>query len=138
MAGRSVFGGRVEIVLRGFLVMIFGLAMAAGIGLSTVRPAAAANCGPFSMTVNHGGSASFNATPTCGGVNPQYEVVQPTHGTVTLDVGPGIVTYTHVGGSNTATSDSFTFNDWDGVTHPVTVTINPPTSAITITPATLT
>ena len=94
-------------------------------------------CPTETMSVAHGGNAQLNLDH-CGlfGVGPIG--TQATHGTATFsNLGAALVTYTHVGGSNVATSDFFTIADENGAWIWITVTIAAPTSSIAIAPTTL-
>ena len=73
-------------------------------------PAAAApspNCGPFNVSVTHGGSVVIDASMCDGPDDFGIGLLKtpPSHGTVTIDtIATQSVTYTHFGGSDTATS----------------------------------
>ncbi|MFD1295586.1 putative Ig domain-containing protein [Lysobacter gummosus] len=99
-------------------------------------------CGPFNISVTNNGAHIIDASACdgpdnlgIGGVGaPGY--VPPTHGIVTISqFSPQTVTYTHNGDS--ATSDSFVFNDGTGGTVNVTVTIAPSASPIVVSPASI-
>lgn len=111
--------------------------MASAIPLLSASNAMAA-CGPFSISVSHGGSVDLDvlACNPFSGVGPIGPTL-PAHGTASVQGGNNeTVRYTHVGGSNTATSDTFTFNDGNGNIITVTVTIGAASSMV-ITPSTL-
>ena len=105
-------------------------------------PAAAApspNCGPFNVSVTHGGSVVIDASMCDGPDDFGIGLLKtpPSHGTVTIDtIATQSVTYTHFGGSDTATSDSFVFDDGLGNDVQVNVTIGA-APTITISPPTL-
>ncbi|WP_093286165.1 putative Ig domain-containing protein [Pseudoxanthomonas sp. CF125] len=96
------------------------------------------NCGPFNITVAHGGSQVIDAS-ACDGPD-DFGIglleVPPAHGTVTINTLAQTVTYAHAGGGDTATSDSFVFDD--GLNNEVTVNVTiGAASPITISPGTL-
>ena len=105
-------------------------------------PAAAApspNCGPFNVSVAHGGSITIDASMCDGPDDFGIGTLKtaPAHGTVSIDtIVTQSVTYTHFGGSDTATSDSFVFDDGLGNDVQVNVTIGA-AATITISPSTL-
>ena len=111
----------------GFLLVLCMLAL--------VMPVAAhAACGT-SYTVVSGGSFSFDSflCDPLGTNGPSFLTVPPNHGTVTQDSNDQIVTYKNNGDS--ATSDSFTWQDADGVNHVVAVTIGAGgTTPVTLSP----
>ena len=94
-----------------------------------------------SFTVASSGSYQLSAVDcdTIGiGVNIPFLIAAPAHGTVTETALPGQVTGTAITYTNNgdgATSDSFTWQSSDGVNHTVSVTITPPASSITLSPA---
>ncbi len=105
---------------------------------STAMAATSVGCpSPIHITVANGGSFQIDAS-SCDsfGTNPQDRVVQPAHGTVTIDdASKGLLTYVHNGDSST--SDSFTFEDASRGVVTVIVTIRASISPLTINPGTL-
>lgn len=104
---------------------------------SGTASAQSVHCAPMTISVANGATHVIDASacdgPDDGGIGGIS--TPPTHGTATTNVFAQTVTYTHNG--NTATSDSFAFEDGVGGTVAVTVNIGAPTSPITVTPATL-
>jgi len=108
-------------------------------------PAAAAQAAPspdcpiLSYTVPYGGSQTqyvgYCDGGTFVGVGPVK--VPPQHGTVSFDVFSENVTYTH-NGTGADLTDQFVIDDSNGGDITINVTIQPPASAITISPGALT
>ena len=105
------------------------------------------DCPPQTATVANGGSVEIDITD-CDGYNlgfgngtPLY-LVAPSHGSALLrqdflppSTAVSVLTYTHNG--NSATSDVFEIEDLDLDRIRFTITISAPTSAITVSPASL-
>ena len=85
------------------------------------------NCGPFNINVSHGGNHTIDASACDGPDNFGIGAVEtpPLHGTVSINPATQSVTYTHFGGADTATSDSFIFDDGLDNDVVVNVTIAP-------------
>ncbi|WP_162130120.1 putative Ig domain-containing protein [Phyllobacterium sp. YR531] len=114
------------------------LVLLAFAGLLTANPASAQNCGPHNISVVHGGSVQLNAGG-CDpfGLNNPSVTTPPAHGTVVvLNIDSGLIEYSHNGGSDVATSDSFVLAGASGQSIPVNVTIGP-ASTMTISPGAL-
>ncbi|MEG3191236.1 putative Ig domain-containing protein [Lysobacter sp. D1-1-M9] len=94
-------------------------------------------CPTLSMSVAHGASQTLNVDHCHTGFGIGTVGTAPAHGSVSIANFPSSITYTHVGGSNVATSDFFSVRDEDGNWMSVSVTIAAPTSAISIEPSTL-
>lgn len=129
-----------EIVAR--WVAVVALALAASILLPDAAHAApSVFCPTLNATVANGGSVQINVSncdgPFDGGVS-NGGVLNPTHGNYVIGPNGGgvqFVTYTH--NANSATSDQFELLDNDNGIITVNITINPPTSAIVVTPTSL-
>ncbi|MDR6840703.1 outer membrane autotransporter protein [Pseudoxanthomonas sacheonensis] len=95
-------------------------------------------CGPFNVSVAHGGSITIDASACDGPADFGIGLLEvpPTHGTATVNTLAQTVTYAHAGGGDTATSDSFVFDDGNNNEVTVNVTIGA-ASPITISPGTL-
>ena len=106
-----------------FVWLVAWLALA--LALLWPQGALAQNCpSPQTASVAHGGTVDINLA-ACeffpgAGIGPV--VTQPTHGTVVEHSPQARIVYSHFGGGNIATSDSFVFNDGDG--HLITVNIS--------------
>lgn len=97
-----------------------------------------ANTTPSTSPMASGGTIAINVGYQCDpfGQNPQSDVIQPSHGSVTLSGGDNtIVNYTNNGDG--ATSDSFVVQDASGNPFTINVAIAAATSAITVSPGTL-
>nr|WP_051885233.1 putative Ig domain-containing protein [Lysobacter antibioticus] len=122
-----------------YLQLGLGLLLLCLVGLwSTMAVAAPSpHCGPFNISVAHGGSHTIDASACDGPDNLGIGTVEtlPTNGTATVNQLAQTVTYVHNG--NTATSDTFVFDD--GLNNDVTVnvTIGAPTSPIIVSPASI-
>lgn len=120
-----------------FVWLVAWLALA--LALLWPQGALAQNCpSPQTASVAHGGTVDINLA-ACeffpgAGIGPV--VTQPTHGTVVEHSPQARIVYSHFGGGNIATSDSFVFNDGDGHLITVNISIGAP-AAIVIGPATL-
>lgn len=123
--------------------LVLSLAVVALIGLAALAPSqaqAGTSIGcptPIAITVVSGGSKQIDAS-SCDpvGTNPQSGVVQPAHGHVTIDnASAGLLTYVNNGDS--ATSDTFTFQDASAGVVTVNVTVTPATSPIAVSPTSL-
>ena len=129
-----------EIVAR--WVAVVALALAASILLPDAAHAApSVFCPTLNATVANGGSVQINVSncdgPFDGGVS-NGGVLNPTHGNYVIGPNGGgvqFVTYTH--NANSATSDQFELLDNDNGIITVNITINPPISAIAVTPTSL-
>jgi uncharacterized protein with beta-barrel porin domain len=132
--------GRSDALASRFLLWVAMLALVGMAALAPSRAQAAPSLGcpaPITFTVASGGSHQIDAS-SCDplGTNPQSQVVQPAHGTVTIDnESAGLLTYVNKGDG--ALSDSFTFEDGSGNVVTVNVTVLPASSPITVTPASL-
>lgn len=95
-------------------------------------------CGPFNVSVAHGGSITIDASACDGPANFGIGLLEvpPTHGTATVNTLAQTVTYAHAGGADIATSDSFVFDDGNNNEVTVNVTIGA-ASPITISPGSL-
>ncbi len=94
----------------------------------------AAGC-PSSIAVVSGGASTFDTFPCTSSQGTNGSLFLPTppsHGTVTQDPNDQYITYTNNGDS--ATSDSFVWQDFFGANHTVTVTI---AAALSITTSSL-
>ncbi|MER9657041.1 putative Ig domain-containing protein [Mesorhizobium sp. M0152] len=132
--------GRSDALASSFLLWV---AMLAFVGMAALAPSlaqAAPSDGcplPITFTVASGGFHQIDAS-SCDafGTNPQDRVVQPAHGTVTINnASAGLLTYVNNGDG--ALSDSFTFEDASAGVVTVNVTVSPASSPITVTPASL-
>jgi hypothetical protein len=96
-------------------------------------------CPTLSATVAYGGSVSINATACQAGFGLGNIPTPPTHGVATIGpFGPTqFINYAHNGASGT--TDSFVVRDGNGPPDLilVNITITPPTSAISVSPASL-
>lgn len=104
----------------------------------TASAAPSPHCGPFNVSVPHGGSIVIDASACDGPDDFGIGLVEvaPTNGTATVDTLAQTVTYAHFGGGNTATSDTFVFDD--GLNNEVTVNVTiGPASTITLSPSTI-
>lgn len=118
-----------------------GLLCLAAIWSSAAFAAPSVYCPTLSANVANGGSVMIDVSacdgPFDGGMSgPIPPFAQ--HGTVTIGANSGgtqFVTYAHSG--NTATSDQFALEDNDLGVVTVNITIDPPTSPITVSPANL-
>ncbi|MFC5569283.1 putative Ig domain-containing protein [Lysobacter yangpyeongensis] len=89
---------------------------------------------PFTISIPNGGSQTVDANACHEGFGIGFLIQSPAHGSVTIDTLASTVTYAHNGDS--ATSDTFRFDDGSGFYVQVDVTIAPAT-AITIAPGSL-
>src|SRR5687767_3721759 len=78
---------------------------------------------PFTLSIPHSGSGMVNANACHEGFGIGFLMVAPLHGTVTIDTLASTVTYAHNG--NSATSDTFRFDDGSGFFVQVNVSIGP-------------
>ncbi|MEP7456667.1 putative Ig domain-containing protein [Phyllobacterium sp. SB3] len=134
----SALGGRISYVPGSLFVFCLTFVLLAAATMLSVNPASAQDCGPHNISVAHGGSVQLNAGG-CDpfGLNNPSVTTPPAHGTVTvLNIDSGLIEYSHNGGSDVATSDSFVLAGAAGQSIPVNVTIGP-ASTMTISPGTL-
>ncbi len=131
--------------LRVAIARWMAIAMLAAFGATLSAPASAQTasllCPTLNATVANGGSVQINVSacdgPFDGGVS-NGGTLNPAHGSYIIGPNSGgvqFVTYTHNG--NSATSDRFELLDNNNGVITVNITINPPTSAIVVTPASL-
>ncbi len=97
---------------------------------------------PLTVTVANGGTGGVNVSacdgPFDGGMSDGPPATPPVHGTYIIGTNSGgvqFVTYSHNG--NSATSDTFTLLDNDNSLVRINITISPPASPITVSPASL-
>jgi uncharacterized protein YhjY with autotransporter beta-barrel domain len=96
---------------------------------------------PLTATVANGGTVNINVSTCDGPFDGGLSGTSPlttAHGTATIGANSGgtqFVTYAH--GGDSATSDTFTFQDNDNNDVVFNITITAPTSPITVTPASL-
>ena len=99
-----------------------------------------ANTVPSTSPMASGGRIDILIGDICDGFGlnpyPSTHTVAPQHGSVSVDTGPGTVTYTNNGDG--ATSDSFVVEDASGYAFTINVAIGAATSPISVTPGTLT
>ncbi|MFZ2755066.1 MAG: Calx-beta domain-containing protein, partial [Lysobacteraceae bacterium] len=131
--------GRRRVVSFGLLTWLFCLA---ALWPALASAAVSPFCPTQSLTVANGGSVTSIDLLTCDGplnIGMVPGIPGPLHGTILVSPqsGPGnqTVTYSHSG--NAATSDSFVLEDENGDTLTFNVTISPPASPITVSPAAL-
>lgn len=133
----SAFSGRISRVPDNLLTICIGFFLLIGASLLFSNPAAAQNCGPYNMSVVHGGSAQITVTCDPFGLNNPSVTTQPQHGTVTvLNINSGLIEYSHNGGADVATTDSFVLAGASAQSILVNVTIGP-ASTMTISPGAL-
>jgi hypothetical protein len=102
-----------------------------------------ANTSPATSPMASGGSITITLGTLCDsfGLNPYPDATPPNtstgplHGTVSVQAGAGIVTYTNNGDG--ATSDSFVLTDASDHPFTINVTIAAPTSPISVSPSSL-
>lgn len=102
-----------------------------------------ANTSPATSPMASGGSITITLGTLCDpfGLNPYPDTVvapfssPPSHGTVSVQAGAGIVTYTNNGDG--ATSDSFVLTDASDNPFTINVAVAAPTSPITVSPSSL-
>lgn len=131
----SLFGSpRAWLMLMALLAMAPGAAHAA-CGTFNVPDA---NTTPSTSPMASGGSIAINIGYQCDpfGQNPQSDVTQPTHGSVTLS-GTDNTIVNYVNNGDGATSDSFVVKDASGIPFTVNVAIGAASSPITVSPASL-
>lgn len=97
---------------------------------------------PLTATVANGGSANIDVSacdgPFDGGMSDGPPATLPAHGSYVINPNSGgsqTVTYSH--NSDAATSDTFTLLDENAELVTINITINAPTSAIVVSPASL-
>ncbi|MGN7774119.1 putative Ig domain-containing protein, partial [Phyllobacterium sp. 22552] len=137
MGKLSAFGGRISYVPGTLFAICVIFLIAFGAGLLFTAPASAQNCGPYNISVAHGGSTQLTVTCDPFGLNNPSVLTQPAHGTITvLNINSGLIEYSHNGGADVATSDSFVLAGASAQQIQVFVTIGP-ASTMTISPGSL-
>ncbi|UGX88462.1 putative Ig domain-containing protein [Phyllobacterium meliloti] len=131
------FGGRISRVPDNLLMVCMGFFLLIGASLLFSNPASAQNCGPYNISVVHGGSTQLTVTCDPFGLNNPSVTTQPQHGTITvLNINSGLIQYSHNGGADVATTDSFVLAGASAQSILVNVTIGP-ASTMTISPGAL-
>lgn len=92
-------------------------------------------CPPFNVSVAHGGTIILDASACDGPDNFGIGAVEtpPLHGTATTEPFLQTVTYTHAGGADVATTDTFIFDDGNDNDVVVTVSIGPASTFVVTT-----
>ncbi len=131
------FDGRISRVPDNLLMVCMGFFLLIGASLLFSNQASAQNCGPYNISVVHGGSTQLTVTCDPFGLNNPSVTTQPQHGTITvLNINSGLIQYSHNGGADVATTDSFVLAGASAQSILVNVTIGP-ASTMTISPGAL-